>query len=48
MISVTMLASSIARRLPQIPLEQCKSSGIRSGHTAWESGCGSATPGNLP
>ena len=25
MISVTMLASSIARRLPQIPLEQCKS-----------------------
>ena len=24
-ISVTMLASSIARRLPQIPLEQCKS-----------------------
>ena len=50
-ISVAMLASSIARRLPQIPLEQCKSLlaefHVRSGHMAWGNGCGSATPGNL-
>ena len=50
-ISVAMLAGSIARRLrsPWSSAKACwRSSGIRSGPTAWASGCGSATPGNLP